>query len=507
MTHAVRSVGGAIAFDRHDKRDLSYLFLLCAWSLVCVMLLGGASQNVYLTNALVQLLTLPTLVAALWRLNECGLPRGARLALFLIGVGLFTVLLQLIPLPSSLWSVLPFREKAMTALAALGAGGHWAPVSMTPEETIVSALNLIAPLSLFLGVLSLDFRERRLLTLVALGFGFINAFVGLLQLSQGPESPLYFYKYTNVGSSVGLFANRNHEAALLYSLTPLAAAWIGGLVPAVSIRTRRGKVDTTAIVKLLAAAVTVFALIVATLIARSRAGILLLMFALLGGLALQPLRKFREGKSRAGGVFAIVAILAMMLGLQYGLYKILMRLEEDPFADARVTIARVTAEAALKALPFGAGLGSFRPLYASLQKPADLLLDTFVNAAHNDFLQVTLEAGLPGVLLILGFLVWFLLRCRQIWRVEGAWRGQFQKITTGESGDTSVDLLLARAATISIALLLVHSLVDYPLRTNALMGLFALCCALLVPPKGDEDIPETRGSYRGVTIQSGARIG
>lgn len=483
MTHAVRSVGGTLAFDGHAKLKRGFLFPLCAWALVCVMLLGGAAPNIYLTNALVQLLTLPTLLAALWRLNDYGVPPGAKFVLYLIGAGLLSILLQLVPLPSSLWTSFPFHEKAAAALAALGEGGHWAPLSLTPEETIVSALNFIAPLSLFLGVLSLDCRERRLLTVLALAFGFINAFVGLLQLSQGSDSPLYFYKYSNRGDSVGLFANRNHEAALLYSLTPLAAAWIGGLVPAVSLRTRRGKIDTTAMIKLLAAAVTVFVLIVATLIARSRAGILLLMFALLGGLALQPLRQFREGKSRTGGVFAIVAILAMMLGLQYGLYKILMRLEEDPFADARVTIARATADAALKALPFGTGLGSFQTLYASIQKPADLLQNTFVNAAHNDFLQVTLEAGLPSVLLILGFLVWFLLRSRDIWRDEGAWREQCKKITSGESGDPSVDVLLARAATISIVLLLFHSLVDYPLRTNALMGLFAFYCALLVPPR------------------------
>ena len=34
----------------------------------------------------------------------------------------------------------------------------------------------------------------------------------------------------------GLFANRNHLAALLYGLTPLAAAWIGGLAPAAALR-------------------------------------------------------------------------------------------------------------------------------------------------------------------------------------------------------------------------------------------------------------------------------
>jgi O-antigen ligase len=471
------------------KLGLSPLFFLCAWTLVCSFLLGGGAANVYLTNSLVQLLALPALVGALWRLVECGPPRTARPALYLLGAGFLLVLLQLIPMPPGVWSSLPFRDKAAAAFAALGDARRWAPLSLTPEATIVGALTNIAPVALFLGVMSLNLRERRLLTLIVLAFGLINAFVGLLQLSQGQDSPLYLYRYGGTGDSVGLFANRNHEAALLYSLAPFAAAWIGGLAPAVSIRDRRGKSDATTLIKLMAAGVTLFVLIVATLMARSRAGVILLMVALLGGLTLQPWRTLREGKSHAGGVFVVIAVMAMMLGLQYGLYKILMRFEADPFADARIAIGRVTAQATLKALPFGTGLGSFAPLYASIERPSDVLLDRFVNLAHNDPLEFVLEAGAPGAALMLGFFLWFLARCRDAWRGGDAdrARGSQSVVDALRPNAISVDVLMVRAATISIALLLVHSLVDYPLRTNALMGLFAFCCALLIPPGACND--------------------
>ena len=243
---------------------------------------------------------------------------------------------------------------------------------------------------------------------------------------------------------------------------------------------------STTLIKLMAAGVTLFVLIVATLMARSRAGVILLMVALLGGLVLQPWRKLREGKSRAGGVYLIIAVLAMTLGLHYGLYKILMRFEEDPFADARVTIARVTGQAALKAAALGTGLGSFVPLYASIERPSDLLPDRFVNLAHNDSLQFLLEAGAPGAALIVGFFVWFFARCRQ---AGAASNERVYASRAGGAGSEAalIDLLLARAATISIALLLLHSFVDYPLRTNALMGVFALCCALLIPPGACND--------------------
>ncbi len=45
-----------------------------------------------------------------------------------------------------------------------------------------------------------------------------------------------------------------------------------------------------------------------------------------------------------------------------------------------------------------------------------------------------------------------------------------------------IDRSLARAASIAIVLLLAHSLVDYPLRTTAMMTLAAFLCALMVQP-------------------------
>jgi hypothetical protein len=44
------------------------------------------------------------------------------------------------------------------------------------------------------------------------------------------------------------------------------------------------------------------------------------------------------------------------------------------------------------------------------------------------------------------------------------------------------DNLLACAATLALALLLAHSLVDYPLRTSALMAVFALATAMVIAP-------------------------
>ena len=67
------------------------------------------------------------------------------------------------------------------------------------------------------------------------------------------------------------------------------------------------------------------------------------------------------------------------------------------------------------------------------------------------------------------FLIWFAFSAARIWRHTPAHAH-------------AIDLLLARAATIVVPLLLAHSFVDYPLRTGAIMAVFAFSCALLVEP-------------------------
>src|SRR5690606_11419873 len=95
-------------------------------------------------------------------------------------------------------------------------------------------------------------------------------------------------------------------------------------------------------------------------------------------------------------------------------------------------------------------------------EPLEQLDPTFFNHAHNEYLETWLEAGWPGAILIVAFLVWY---GRRSW---GAWRA-------GPSRERD----LQRAASIGLLAMLAHSAVDYPLRTATLACLFALCAAVL----------------------------
>jgi hypothetical protein len=130
----------------------------------------------------------------------------------------------------------------------------------------------------------------------------------------------------------------------------------------------------------------------------------------------------------------------------------------------------VTWKAARDLLPFGSGVGSFVPVYQLYETPALALPGFYINRAHNELLDVTLETGLAGLLLIGLFCFWLGLRLIKIWRADTAW-------------PLPVDALLARAAGCAIVLVLAHSLVDYPLRTAAISAVFALACGMLVNPR------------------------
>jgi O-antigen ligase len=107
----------------------------------------------------------------------------------------------------------------------------------------------------------------------------------------------------------------------------------------------------------------------------------------------------------------------------------------------------------------GSGGGTFEDIYARYENPARV--DSFyVNHAHNDFLEILLEYGVVGALLLLLFLLW--------WVRNAHW------LSAGRKPD-----YFAFAATLASAAILAHSLVDYPLRTAAISVLLAACCSLM----------------------------
>ena len=453
------------------------LFWLCAAVLTLSLLLGGGTRGGFLSDLLLPLFALPLLALGLWRLMETPLTKQAQWALLFCAALALLPLLQLIPLPPWLWTLLPNRAELAAPFEAMGGSAPWLPLSVAPEATWVALLAMVAPLAILIAMLLLTYEERRWLSLVILGVGTISVFVGLLQVAQGLESSWRFYEFTNPSEAVGFFANRNHFAALGYALVLIAAAWAIQAAVSASQSNSLRHFDTPSIVAALAAFCLLVVLLAGEAMARSRAGLGLTIVGLFGAFALGVADrrlgsnlKPRSSRFTPNKLLLAAILFGVVLTIQYALYRILQRFEVDPLADARLSFIPTTLKAAFAYFPFGSGLGTFVPVYADFERPQDTLLNIYANHAHNDAAEFFLEAGLLGLVLMVTFVTWLAWRAFEVWR------------TPPPPGALEIDWSLARAGTLIVALILAHSFVDYPLRTGAMMAIVAFCVALLIEP-------------------------
>jgi O-antigen ligase len=249
----------------------------------------------------------------------------------------------------------------------------------------------------------------------------------------------------------GFFANRNHLATLILSATPFAVVLGAG-----RLRRRGGNVGIWLSALFLGLALVGLAVV------RSRFGVLL-FGPMLGASLLAAW--IASGRSRPpaallGLVGTAAVAAALVAGLALG--PIMARFDTGT-PELRFERWSMVAEAAGPYLPLGTGVGSFDAVYRA-HEPLEQLDSTFFNHAHNEYLETWLEAGWPGIALIIAFLVWYARRAWATWVAPPS-----------RAAD------LGRAASIAIGMMLLHSIADYPLRTAALAVLFALCCARNLP--------------------------
>jgi len=453
------------------KQATDPLFYACASMIVASLVLGGVSRNGFISDTILALLAIPLLAWGIWRLFDIEISRQMRGALWFCLALVALPLLQLVPLPGWLWTLLPHREISAESFALMRQSVPWMPISVSPEATWLSALSLLPPLSLFVGIVLLGYRDRRWLSLVVIAVGVISAFLGVLQVAQGPSSSLRFFQFTNPFEAVGFFANRNHFAALVNVLVVLTAAWAVQTGTEAGSALKHRKFDTVPTIAALGCFVILVLLLVAQAMARSRAGIALTMVALLAAfsLAIADRRGATGESSTTSRLFFGAIALAVLLVVQLALYRILERFEVDPFEDERFTYVVNTLKAAMAYLPVGSGVGTFVPVYQLFEPPQDFHANAHLNRAHNEFVESWLETGILGLVLIGWFVAWFGRRALEIWR------------NVAHPAD-AIDRSLARSATVIIPLIGAHAFFDYPLRTSAMMAIVSFACALLITP-------------------------
>lgn len=401
---------------------------------LCAVALGGSSSGGLWANLLLQWLAA---VLLLW-LIAVRTPLPVPRALLLLGIAAFALpMIQLIPLPPSLWTLLPERTSIAEGFALSGIALPWMPLSLDPDATMAVLAALLVP-AVGLAVFASTSRRGLRLALGSLtAAAIVSMLLGLAQQLAGEGTVLQPYALTNPGKATGLFANRNHLATLLVIAIPCA----------VLLSCKQGKrLRAAALVAVLAGGVV---------LTGSKAGMGLALIAAAVSLAWIP------APARARSAWCALLGAGAVLGAAGGLWLALTGDAPKPGGDEqqRPFIIATTLEAARDHFPVGTGGGSFLRVYQHYEDPAQAS-PQYRNHAHNDFAEVLLEYGAPGALLVLVVIGWW---ARQ---AHAAWRG-------GGPGFAE-----ARAGVIMLGVLLAHSAVDYPLRTGAL-ALLATAAAVL----------------------------
>ena len=398
----------------------------------------------------------------LGRLEE--LPRlcWGVLALFL-GITVFTGL-QLLPLPRGLVTAIsPPWAESMREMEALGLPTpDWIPLAHSPARGLLSWHQMVACTLFWFGLFPFlkSRTAMRYLLRILLTAGVVEAVWGLVIFaSMGKIDRVY-----------GALLNPNHHAALLLLVMPL---WIATLIrwqqkhfgsPWAFLQGNNS--GTLAFFLLLL-------MVLSWGLSLSRGS---LVIGLVGMMiwAVGEYRVWRKGHDFEGtywtekraALVGIVALLAMLLIVPSFLQTTRVverfgeRVEEGSLWDTnRVELSRATLEALADSPLFGLGPAGANHAINRFERT-----DSTKKAiwTHNDPVQLVAELGILGTLVGLWFLIrlvpdlreWFQLHFR-----EAGWSNR----------------LIPRAALVAFVLVLIHSLVEFHLRTP-LMGY----CVLLV---------------------------
>lgn len=423
-------------------------------ALAAILVLGGAHWTLPLTRFLAELIACGMLVAALWRWprDAGGLCAPDWIALALLG--LFAI--QLVPLPPEVWTALPGRALAARADRLVFGEAGWRPFSLDPEASWRALLMLLPAGATYLAVRLGDAPRRTALLRGAVIAGAIGLALGGTQAILAGQTWLQIYPRSDYPLPVGFFTNRNHQATFLACMVPIFAAW---LVSRPNMAAPARLIWTIAAAGLLAAG--------GILGTASRTGAVLLPLALVGTwLAMRqvehrkPTGMARQLAMLAGGLM-LFGLAVYLLGGD-GLSRPLERGAVGQ--DQRFVFWPIAVDAATAFWPVGSGLGTFLTGY-EMREPLEAVGPLYINHAHNDFLEILLEAGVPGLVLALVASWELFLLGRAAWRnADGA----------------SPSDATARLAAVALALPILHSLVDYPLRTVTISALVALCTGILV---------------------------
>jgi len=372
------------------------------------------------------------------------------------------VLLQLCPLPASLVHRVAGRDVPAGYL------------SFEPYATRTHFLILITCFIAFYfaQVVSQDRRRKQFFIGALVALGTFEAFYGLVQYLSGWQQIFAYVKKFDLEEATGTYINRNHYAGFLEMILPFSLAF--AIYEYAKLRgDRSSKVSLKSLIAKSAAQRSVLSLAVSVVIcgalifSRSRMGILAAASSVLVIFALVAISRFHV---RMGSLLAATFILlAVCMAVWIGPGPIVSRFqtvseEYSLGGQSRISMWR-DALPLIKHHPWlGTGLGTFPIAYTSGQTA---FLSQFVNHAHNDYLELAADLGIPAALILFVSVLCILLRT----------------VRSFISGGRDFERMVALGCIGSSVAILLHSFADFNfyIPANALLFSMILGLAVSVP--------------------------
>lgn len=446
-------------------------FALLLALLAVLWLAGGASRADVAGQVAVRVVAWGALIAVALFAPRPTDAHDVRPVAWLLALAIVLVAVQLMPLPADIWLRLPGRQMLTDAVPP-GELQPWRQWTMTPGATVNALSALVVPAAVLVLLAAMRPAERMALPAVLLVMITAAMLVGLLQVS-GARLSNPFVNDT-VGQISGIFANRNHFAVFLACGCLLAPAWafLG---------------ERCALWRGLLALGLIVLFVLTILATGSRSGMLSAGLAILISLTMvrhELLRQLSRGPRWAfpaliAGVLAVMTLVVLASVAANRAESIHRTFAVDVGTDMRSRGLPVVLEMIRTYLPLGSGVGGFDPMFR-MHEPLALLKPTYFNHAHNDFLEVVLDAGVPGGLLLGAALLWWLSASIRVWRA---------------GSDASVGA--ARLGSAILLLLIVASAFDYPLRTPTMMALAIIAAVWLAGGQKRSDRANDRSALPG----------
>ena len=336
-------------------------------------------------------------------------------------------------------------------------------ISVDPHATATAVLRLFLYIGVFFLAVQLcrnaDRALQALNAIVAIGASY--AVYGLLVGAVWPEELSWLHRANYRGDLSSTFVNRNAYAVFAGLGLVAAVALLAKLVhrPVVSSGSRRAMVTNLlriARTKAWAPAVAIVALSSAVLLTHSRGGFLATgigVFVLL--LCLMTATRLNRFGRRAMVALVIAGLVLSAILAGEAMHWRLGRTQAP--VDERAAISALVRQGIADAPLLGHGYGAFE---SAFQGYADSTLDGYVPNAHNDYLQLAFELGLPAAAVMMLAFAAVVLRC-----VVGVYSRRR-------------DIAYPALAVAASALVGAHALVDSSLQIPAIATLLAFILGL-----------------------------